>query len=195
MSLAGALGGVELGASELVDRISPSVVEIRNGHGIGAGVIWRADGLIVTNDHVAQSDRVTVGLRDGRQLQGQVIARDQRNDLAIVSVSERGLPAAQHRAHAVRTGELALAVGHPFGERYSAAVGIISTATRAVPGGERQLIQADVSIGPGSSGGPLLDANGLVIGINSMVGGGMALAIPSRFAEALVQAVITLAAA
>jgi serine protease Do len=195
MSLVGALGGVERGTSEIVQRIAPSVVEIRNGHGIGAGVIWRSDGLIVTNDHVAQSDRVTVTLWDGRQLAGSVIARDQHNDLAIVSVAERSLPAAQHRAHAVRPGELALAVGHPFGERYSAAVGIIATAARSGAAGDRHLIQADVPLGPGSSGGPLLDANGLVVGINSMVGGGMALAIPSRFAEALVQAVISLAAA
>jgi serine protease Do len=195
MSLAGALGGVERGTSELVDSIAPSVVEIRNGHGIGAGIVWRSDGLIVTNDHVAQSDRVTVGLWDGRQLAGQVIARDQRNDLAIVSVAERGLPAAQHRSHPVRPGELALAVGHPFGERYSAAIGIIATVARTVGDGERHLIQADVPIGPGCSGGPLLDANGLVVGINSMVGGGMALAVPSRYAEALVQAVISLAAA
>lgn len=194
MSLIGACGGVERGAVDILQRVMPSVVEIRNGHGSGAGVVWRADGLIVTNDHVAQADRVAITFHDGRQTVGQVIARDQRNDLAIVQAPLLGLPAASHRTHAVRPGELALALGHPFGERYAAAVGIIASAAPTSLHG-RQLIQADLSIGPGSSGGPLLDANGLVIGINAMVGGGLALAVPGRFAEALVRAVITLAAA
>ncbi|MGE3270400.1 MAG: S1C family serine protease [Chloroflexota bacterium] len=198
MGLSEALGGVERAAAELVNRTVPSVVQVRAGHGCGAGIIWRADGLIVTNDHVAQADGVDVDLWDGRTYAGRVLARDRRHDLAIVRIDARDLPAVRHRAHAARPGELVVALGHPFGERYSATVGIVASGTSATSGAvERgqQLIQADVQIGPGSSGGPLLDANGLVIGVTSMIGGGMALAVPSRLAEALVLAVVQFAAA
>jgi serine protease Do len=194
MTLTGVSGGVQRGAAEIFHRVMPSVVEIRNGHGIGTGIVWRADGLIVTNDHVVQADQVIIQLADGRQAVGQVLARDQRNDLAVIQTPLEGLPVLARRLQAVRVGEVALALGHPFGQRYAAAIGIIAAAESRSSNG-RQMIQADVPIGPGSSGGPLLDAHGLVIGINAMVGGGMALAVPSRYAEALVQAVVGLAAA
>ncbi|MCC7367038.1 MAG: trypsin-like peptidase domain-containing protein [Chloroflexi bacterium] len=186
---------VERGLAELVQRVGPSVVEVRHGHGIGSGIVWRADGLLVTNDHVAPGGSVTVGLLDGRQLTGQVVARDGANDLALVVVDERRLTAARHRANPARVGELVVALGHPFGERYAAATGIIAASGQPWEAGRRALIQADVPIGPGSSGGPLLDANGFVIGINAMVGGGMALAVPSTLAERLVQAYVGYAAA
>ena len=126
---------------------------------------------------------------------GHVVARDLRNDLAVVSIGLDGLPAAEARTTPVRPGELVLAIGHPFGVRYAVALGIVSTAALAVEGIERPLIRADVAIGPGNSGGPLLDAAGRVIGINAMIGGGLALAVPSRLAEGLVRAVLAQAAA
>lgn len=188
MGLTALSSGVERGLADLVQRVRPSVVEIRHGHGFGSGIVWRSDGLLVTNAHVAPGGGVTVGLLDGRQLSGQVVARDDANDLALVVVGERGLPAARARGHSARVGELVVAIGHPFGERYSVATGIVAVAGQLREADGRALVRADIPIGPGSSGGPLLDANGLVIGINAMVGGGMALAVPSVLAERLVQA-------
>jgi serine protease Do len=192
------LNSLDRAASDLASRVAPSVVEVRAGSGVGAGTIWRAHGLIVTNDHVVPHDRAEIRLADGRSALGQVVARDLGNDLAVVSVGLGGLPAAEARVGEVRPGELVLAIGHPFGIRHAVAVGIVSTAATAVnwgEGAERRLIRADVAIGPGNSGGPLVDAAGRVVGINAMIGGGLALAVPSRLAEGLVAAVLARAAA
>jgi serine protease Do len=189
------LHGLDHEAAALVSRLSPSVVEVRAGSGVGAGTIWRAHGLIVTNDHVVPHDRAEIRLADGRTTLGHVVARDLRNDLAVVSVGLGGLPAAEARTTPVRPGELVLSIGHPFGVRYAVALGIVSTAAVEIEGIERPLIRADVAIGPGNSGGPLVDAAGHVVGINAMIGGGLALAVPSRQAEGLVRAVLAQAAA
>ena len=191
----GWFGDLDREASALVERLAPSVVEVRAGNGAGAGTIWRADGLIVSNDHVVPHDRAEIRLADGRTALGQVLARDLRNDLAVISVNLGGLQAAEARTEPVRPGELVLAIGHPFGVRYAVATGIVSTVTAVVERFERPLIQADVAIAPGNSGGPLVDAAGRVVGINAMIGGGLALAVPSRLAEGLVRAVLARAAA
>jgi S1-C subfamily serine protease len=191
----GRFGDLDGAAAALVERLAPSVVDVRAGNGAGAGTIWRSDGLIVTNDHVVPHDRAEIRFSDGRTTLGRVLARDLRNDLAVVSVNLHGLPAADVRTDPVRTGELAVAIGHPFGMRYAVALGIVMTAATTTPGFERPLIRADVAIAPGNSGGPLLDAAGQVVGINAMIGGGLALAVPSRLAEGLVRAVLVQAAA
>ena len=195
------MGGVERlfdfdrEASALVSRLAPSVVEVRAGSGVGAGTIWRAHGLIVTNDHVVPHERAEIRLTDGRAALGQVVARDLKNDLAVISIGLGNLPVAEARTTPVRPGELVLAIGHPFGVRYAVALGIVSAAHAVVEGLDRPLIRADVAIGPGNSGGPLVDAAGRVVGINAMIGGGLALAVPSRLAEGLVRAVLARAAA
>ena len=186
---------VDRDAAALAARLAPSVVEMRAGSGAGAGTIWRPDGLIVTNDHVVPFGRAEVRLADGRTTVGQVVARDPRNDLAVVQVGLGGLPTVDVRRDAVRPGELVMAIGHPFGVRYAVALGIVATAAEIVQGFERPLLRAAVPIGPGNSGGPLVDAVGRVVGINAMVGGGLALAVPSALAEGLVRAVIARAAA
>jgi serine protease Do len=188
-------GDVGRDAEALASRLAPSVVEIRAGSGIGAGTIWRPDGLIVTNDHVVPFGRAEIGLSDRRNVIGQVVARDPGNDLAVIAVDLGGLPAVDLRRDPVRPGELLMAIGHPFGVRHAVALGIVSTALSPVEGFERPLIRADVPIGPGSSGGPLVDALGRVVGINAMVGGGLALAVPGLLAEGLVRAVVARAAA
>ena len=188
-------GDVDRDAAELAGRLSRSVVEVRSGSGFGAGTIWRSDGLIVTNNHVVPFGRAEVRLSDGTSTIGQVLARDPSNDLAVIEVALRELPAVDIRRDPVRTGELVMAIGHPFGVRHSAALGIVSTPVGSVEGFERPLIRADVPIGPGNSGGPLVDAIGRAVGINAMVGGGLALAVPSALAEGLVRAVIARAAA
>jgi serine protease Do len=188
-------GDLDRDTTDLASRLAPSVVEVRAGSGIGAGTIWRSDGLIVTNDHVVPFGRADIGLADGRTVRGQVVARDPGNDLAVIDVGLGGLPVVSPRLDPVRPGELVMAIGHPFGVRYAVALGIVSTAMSVVEGFARPLIRADVPIGPGSSGGPLVDALGRVVGINAMVGGGMAMAVPVSLADGLVRAVVARAAA
>lgn len=175
----------------LVARAIPSVVEVRSGAGYGAGFVWQASGLLVTADHVVPHKRVGVRFADGRTFQGHVVARDTANDLAVLSVPACGPTALESRAaETLRPGEIVLALGHPFGASYSPSLGIVAAGGAGMTGIGRRLIRVDVRIGPGNSGGPLLDARGRVVGINVLVGGGMGLAVPSELAECLVQAVL-----
>lgn len=181
--------GNELAA--VVDRVRRSVVQIANGHGNGSGVIWRADGQIVTNSHVASSDRVEVVLGDGRQFAGQVVARHPARDISLVTVDAADLPAAEIAdSSRVRPGQVAIAVGHPLGYRNAATLGVLAAAGQAItPEGLQigDLLQADIAIAPGNSGGPLVDADGRVIGINTMVAGRLAMAIPSNAVDHFVE--------
>lgn len=180
---------VERALEDTATRLQRSVVEVRSG-GQGAGTVWRREGLIVTNHHVAGRDQAEVILADGRAFRGTVMARDAHNDLAILRIPALDLPAASiGDARSLRAGELVLAVGHPFGVRGALTVGVVSNAHRPVrPGMGRELVVADVRLGPGNSGGPLADARGRVVGINAMVAGGMALAVPSHLVERLLGA-------
>jgi len=180
----------QLGAAtaELVEQVRVGVAEVRTrGGGAGAGTIWRRDGTIVTNHHVVPRDEAHVTLADGRSFAGAVVARDPRNDLAVVKVTATDLPAVTiGDARKLRVGELVLAVGHPFGLRGAATIGVVSSPHEpGEPRQSRELVRADVLLGPGNSGGPLTDARGRVVGINAMVTGGLALAVPSHVAERL----------
>lgn len=177
------------GLEETSTRLRASVAEVRAG-GTGAGTIWRRDGTIVTNHHVAGRDQAEVILADGRSFRATVAARDIENDLAVLQVPALDLPAAPiGDARTLRPGELVLAVGHPFGVRGALTIGVVSTAHRRPRRRmARELVVADVRLGPGNSGGPLADARGRVVGINAMVSGGMALAVPSHLVERLLGA-------
>jgi len=166
-------------------RLRRSTVLVRGrGRGAGSGVIWSSRGPIVTNAHVAQGPRSSVGLSDGRSLEAVVTAKDPYRDLAALAVDAQNLPAADVAdSDGLRVGDLVLAVGNPLGMIGALATGIIHTTGAAGagngPSGQRW-IQADVRLAPGNSGGPLADARGRVIGINTMVAGGLALAVPSN---------------
>jgi S1-C subfamily serine protease len=175
----------------VAETVRVSVVQVNRGGGNGAGVIWRETGEIVTNAHVVGgSDKVEIGLADDRRLNGSVIARHPERDLAIVKIDADGLiPAAIGDSTTVRPGQIAIAVGHPLGFRDAVTAGIVvASGQAATEGGPRMgdHLQADVTLLPGNSGGPLLDAEGRVIGINTMVAGALALAIPSQAAERFV---------
>ncbi|MFL5758227.1 MAG: S1C family serine protease [Thermomicrobiales bacterium] len=176
--------------AEIAQRIAESVVQVNQGGGNGAGVIWRSDGQIVTNSHVASSEQVEVVLADGRKFTGKVTARHPNHDLAIVQIPAEELPAVEvGDSSTVRPGQIALAVGHPLGMRNAISAGIIVAAGQVVTeNGPRtgDLLQADVTLLPGNSGGPLVDAAGGVIGINTMVAGQLSLAIPSQAVETFV---------
>jgi serine protease Do len=187
------LGDVSTAAAAVAERVRASVVEVHTpGGGSGAGTIWRRDGTIVTNNHVVARDRARITLADGRTFAGSVVARDAHNDLAILRVDGLDLPAVEVAdAGALRAGEVVLAVGHPFGVRGALTIGVVhrpprESGWRYRDGGQRELIQADVLLGPGNSGGPLVDTRGAVVGINAMVNGALALAVPSHLAQRLV---------
>jgi serine protease Do len=171
----------------LVERVREGVVEVRSQrHGGGAGTTWDGSGSVVTNNHVVPHESAEVTLADGRSAVAPVVARDPHNDLAVLRVPLPALPALPvGDARALRPGELVFAVGHPFGVNRAVTVGVVSKALSR-NGGQRELIRANVQIGPGNSGGPLADARGHVVGINAMVSGGLALAVPAHLVERLV---------
>jgi serine protease Do len=176
------------GLADLVATVAPSVVAVgQRGGGNGAGVVWREDGVIVTNRHVVRGDRVDVWTADERHFTGIVAARHPDRDLAVIKVAAEGLPAiAVGDSAIVRPGQLVVAVGHPVGYRNAATVGIVvASGQAATADGPRtgDWIQTDVTLLPGNSGGPLLDADGRVIGINTMVSGDLSLAVPSLAVE------------
>ncbi len=162
----------------IVAQVQPSVVTIRREGGEGSGVIWSAEGDIVTNHHVIEgADEVVVAFADGSRAPGEVVASDPRSDLAVVRVerSEGGglLPAAEFATELPPVGSLAIAMGNPLGFENSVSAGIVSGHHRAVPGAAAQgapglvdLIQTDAPISPGNSGGALVGADGRVIGVN-----------------------------
>lgn len=189
---AGLLPGTTLSeaAAAVAAKVSPSVVLVGQRGGNGAGVVWRSDGVIVTNRHVVHRDRVEVALADGRRFEGAVAARHPQRDLAVVKIEVDDLPAVEVGDSAtVRPGQLVLAIGHPIGFRHAVTAGIVVAAGQAATlEGPRtgDWLQTDVTLLPGNSGGPLVDANGRVVGINTMVSGELSLAVPSQAVERFV---------
>jgi serine protease Do len=165
----------------VAQRLRSTVVTIRIGReGSGSGVIWPSQGLIITNNHVARTDRVDVVFPDGELAGGEVIGRDQENDLAALAVERPGQIAAPVAdSGQVRVGQLVIAMGHPLGVEHALTIGIVSGLPE--PDDPRDMIRADILLNPGNSGGPLADVQGRIIGINAMVvGPGVALAVPSH---------------
>jgi serine protease Do len=172
----------------VAERLLRSVVLVNSNHGSGSGTIWRPDGLIVTNNHVVRGDGASVVLSSGECLPARLLARDPDHDLATLKVEAAGLPAVE-AGDSTRThvGQWVLAAGNPMGMRGVVTAGII-TGVSQVAGPDRtwldDMIQADLALAPGNSGGPLTDGRGRVLGINSMVAaGGLALAIPTHVVE------------
>jgi serine protease Do len=169
------------GFGEIAESLRRSTVLIHaGGRGNGSGVIWSPDGIILTNAHVAQRRHLRVQLWDSRELDATVVATDPVRDIASLRVRASNLPAAAiGDSSRLRAGELAIAIGNPLGFVGALTTGVIHTVG-AVPGlGPQKWVQAGVRLAPGNSGGPLADAAGRVIGINTMVAWQLALAIPS----------------
>ncbi len=167
---------------EMAAQLRRATVQVRGkGPGGGSGVIWQPDGLIITNAHVARGPQAFIALADGRTFAATVTARDERRDLAALQVEATDLPAAMiGDADALRVGALVLAVGNPLGLTGALTTGVIHAAASSDGPRGHGWVQADVRLAPGNSGGPLADAAGRVIGINSMIAGGLALAVPSN---------------
>jgi serine protease Do len=170
------------GLGETAERVRRYTVLVQpGGRGSGSGVVWSSDGLIITNAHVARASRVEIGLWDGREFTAEVSARDPQRDLAALRISVAGLSAATAAdSSRVRPGEVAIAVGNPLGFLGAMTMGVVHAVAPLRGLGGRTWVQADVRLAPGNSGGPLADVHGRVFGINTMVAGGLALAIPSN---------------
>jgi len=166
----------------VAEALRRTTVQVSSGgRGFGSGVILGAEGLIVTNAHVVRSSHAQVKLWDGRTLDAAVTSRDLTRDLAALLTSASNLPAATLAdSSKTRVGELVLAVGNPLGFVGALSTGIIHAAGSVHGLGMSSWLQADVKLAPGNSGGPLANAQGQVLGINTMVAAGLALAIPSN---------------
>jgi len=175
---------------EIAEKLRRSTVLVLPGErGNGSGVIWSADGVIITNAHVARASQMRIQLWDGREFDAALVSRDTRRDLAELRISATNLPAVTAADSAqVRPGELAIAIGNPLGFVGALTTGVIHAVGPLVGPlggslrgfGSQPWVQADVRLAPGNSGGPLADASGRVIGINTMVAGSLALAVPSN---------------
>ena len=157
---------------DIVAKTQPSVVTINTSEGLGSGVIYRSDGVIVTVAHVVSgSQQVQVQYADGRTENGTVSASDAVTDLAVVKVGRKNLPAAKFNTDTPQVGSLDVVLGSPLGLSHSVTSGIVSGLNRNLPAGQDQpalvdLIQTDAPISPGNSGGAVVNADGEVIGIS-----------------------------
>jgi serine protease Do len=160
--------------------------------GVGSGFIIDSTGLIVTNHHVVRGvSEITVTTATGQQYRGRVLGADPVNDLALVKVNGKGLPALKFvGADHVRVGETVVAIGSPLGLAHTVSAGIVSATNRGIAINERlNFIQTDAAINPGNSGGPLINMNGDVVGVNTAVaarGQGIGFAIPAWTAQSVI---------
>jgi serine protease Do len=176
------LAGIKIGisVSSVADWLRSITVRISAvGYARGSGVVWRSDGLIITNAHVAKGRTQTVEFGNGRRMVARTVARDANVDLAALKVELSDLPAAFVRsAREMHPGELVIAIGNPWDGDGAVSSGIVHQ-----PSGTGKCILADIRIAPGNSGGPLADAKGFVIGVNSAIIGGLGCAVTSDAVE------------
>ncbi|TMC81270.1 MAG: trypsin-like serine protease [Chloroflexi bacterium] len=171
---------------EMFNTVQPSIVQVGiQERGGGTGVIWNPDGRIITNAHVVANEqaKIHVHLTDGRTLEAKVLHRDPRLDLAMLKVNGDNLKALPiGDSSRLRIGEWVFAIGHPWGQRWALTAGIVSSLSSVKVADDltTRYIKSDVGLAPGNSGGPLLDAEGKVVGVNAMIfGGDLSVAIPS----------------
>lgn len=208
------VSGAESPVIQIAEKVGPSVVGITNTvdldsffyhqnvpKGTGSGVVFDDNGHIVTNYHVIKgNDKIVVTLSNGTKVSAKLVGFDERTDLAVVKVNEKGLkPASFGDSDKIRVGELAVAIGNPLGEQFASTVtaGVISALNRTVDVDEQRfrLIQTDAAISPGNSGGALVNSRGQVIGINSVKivdvdVEGLNFAIPSNTLKPIVESII-----
>jgi serine protease Do len=163
------------------ERAQRSTVKVRINHQAGgSGIVWD-NHVIITNAHVAMRSPIEIVTFEGVSLAGEVIARRAQDDLAAIRVQADSMPTARvGNSSTVRPGHVVFSLGNPQGMTTSLAVGVVHAIGRPAPGRRHALIQADIRLAPGYSGGPMLDAAGTVIGVNTMISGGLGLAIPSN---------------
>lgn len=194
----------------VVERVGPAVVSIGvkkrarsprlEREGAGSGMIIAPDGFILTNSHVVEgAEEVEVSLTDGRTLSAGIVGSDPATDLAVVRAGAGNLPAAElGDSNSLRVGQLAIAIGNPLGFQSTVSTGVVSALGRALRGQSGRLIenviQTDVPLNPGNSGGPLVDSRARVIGINTasiFMAQGISFAVPVNTARWVVGELVT----
>jgi serine protease Do len=179
--------------SESIERVvrdtSPSVVAVEHARGHGSGIVIASDGFVVTNSHVVRGAReLAVEVGRGERVAAELIGDDPASDLAVLRIAARGLPSLTLlEERRLRVGQLVLAIGNPLRFDRSVSLGVVSALDRTLPADRGRalegLVQTDAAINPGSSGGPLLDATGVAVGITTAVipmARGLGFAIPAH---------------
>jgi putative serine protease PepD len=194
-------GDAEEPVAAVAEALGPSVVKIQTQEGLGSGVVYDEAGLILTNAHVVGSETtVQVVFSDGTTTEGEVLGTDEANDIAVVQVAATdGLTVARLATDEARVGQLAVAVGSPFGLEQTVTSGVVSAVNRPVQGATNDVVgmlQTDAPINPGNSGGALANRQAEVIGINSMIfsesgeNNGIGFAIPIARAKEIADALV-----
>lgn len=199
--------------TEVAEKVGPAVVGISttksnwmdstSSESAGSGIVFDGNGYIVTNQHVIEGGtKIMVSLPNGKKSEAKIVGQDAKTDLAVLKVNETGLTTAKFGdSDAIRVGDSVIAIGNPLGEKFAGSVtsGIVSAKQREMTMQESgytrtyNVIQTDASINPGSSGGALLNANGEVIGINTLKissAEGMGFAIPINEAKTIIDELI-----
>lgn len=171
----------------------------QNENSLGSGVIVRADGYILTNNHViAQAEHIVVALHDGRRAEAKVIGTDPDTDLAVIKIELDKLPVLPFKLSGNEVGDVVLAIGNPFGVGQTVTQGIISATGRSDLGINtyEDFVQTDAAINPGNSGGALIDVAGNLIGVNTAIfsqsGGslGIGFAIPAQICQQVLNSIL-----
>ena len=174
---------INAGMDALVEKAGRGLVQVHNGRGAGAGTIWHSDGLVLTNAHVAGRGPLEVTLKGGATVPARLLASDTERDLAALAVEGGDLPVVElGESTSLRPGQWVLALGHPFGVVAAATAGVVIGAGAPsvdwLPPRE-DWIAVSLHLRPGYSGGPLVDAEGRLVGINTvMTGPDVGLAVP-----------------
>ena len=160
--------------SGVMTDVSRSVVQVRDeARGAGAGMIWHADGLIITNAHVARRGPLKVALHDGRVLDARLLARDEDRDLAALVIDAHDLPTIQiGSSRTLHAGQWVMSLGHPWGILNAASGGVVISVGKPAPefnATHEDWVVCDLHLRPGNSGGPLFDVDGRLIGVNTMI--------------------------